>query len=632
MKLNTVQPGGQRVKDLDDRCRTSKDYPWLVLAWLTKDLEECLTAQEIETVRTILRKRDVTATLRLADTWGLQSIPHQSRNFARIRARYAVSSLLKKYLFPGEKATRRLNACVKFLQAEDNCRIFNTTGYKKITCPDKEWKVNVWTYARRYLRKVLGPSPPGFERMTKWSRHGPGANLDTKDQLTNTYFKYTNWPYSCTIDAYRYARFLIQSDRRWFSALLGDYRERFNIPMHMPIDMEVFWRVVIKIVVEGKVSFANKNAETERTVFGEPCLNLMLQLGADGEIRTRLKRFGIDLDSQKRNQRMAFFGSLHSGWEGWATLDLSAASDSIAIRLCELLLPKDWYDYLMAIRTPRGILEAKELGLCLGVDFEKISSMGNGYTFALESVLFAAMIHGVLTEISSPQNDQGEYQYMVYGDDLIVPNYSVPYLREILGDAGFQLNLDKSFFFGNVRESCGSDWFHGKPLRPVFLSETPTTVSGLLVDINRLGRLLSLRFGIEDSCTVRNMCKWIPPEFRHFVGPRSDEVFNAWLHLDKPNTRCFCEQAQCFKFERMYSFPQRFRGKKVSKFHLRKLSAALRQGDDEMSLRAPPWARKNKLSSGGNEGCFTVVRPEAYTVRGKWSHTSHWCATYAEVN
>lgn len=286
------------------KLRLPKDYPWIVLSSLISDLSETFTEDELELLNQIIRDRDIDALFTLDDWWGLQSLsPSQGTDhIAKIRSRYLVSALLKKYQFDSDKTKRKDAAITVFRKAESNCKVFNQTGFKQLVCGKTEYEACVYTYAKAFLKNVLGERCLSKELVTTWSRHGPGSNLDTLKGQISLFDKYENWPYSVTKLALPYARFLIESDERWIGALQESYRRKYDIPISYPLDMQVFWSRVFKIVPGNRIAFVPKNAKTERSIAIEPTMNLFLQLGVDGYIRKRLKRWDIDLDSQEKNQ------------------------------------------------------------------------------------------------------------------------------------------------------------------------------------------------------------------------------------------------------------------------------------------------------------------------------------------
>jgi len=203
------------------------------------------------------------------------------------------------------------------------------------------------------------------------------------------------------------------------------------------------------------VAFVPKDAKTDRAIAVEPSINAYLQRGAGLILRKSLRRMGVDLvHGQLRNAALAKAGS-ETG--AFATIDLEMASDTMAYKLLDYLLPPDWVSLLKLLRTSHYTLDGKSFHR-----YEKWSSMGNGYTFELESLIFAALVRASVNRGDS---------WAVYGDDLIVPTYAVPDLASLLEFLGFVLNAKKTFFSGPFRESCGKDYFRGVAVRGFFLKE-----------------------------------------------------------------------------------------------------------------------------------------------------------------
>jgi hypothetical protein len=441
--------------------------------------------------------------------------------------------------------------------------------------------------------------------------------LDTKEGHVSAYFKYSEWPYSCTLDAYQEARNAIQGDERWIGALEDSYRERYQIPRHVLLNLDLFWSTVINIVPGNRITFVPKDARTERSIAIEPSLNLYLQLGVDGYIRRRLKRWGVDLDDQEKNRELARLGS--RDWEdpeNFVTLDLAAASDTISTRLCAIMLPEQWFTYLMKLRSPSGVLDNET------ISFEKISSMGNGFTFALESAIFTAVVYGV-TRVFRDRFDRDKCA--VFGDDIIITSDIAQPVVTLLNLCGFSLNLEKSFLQGPFRESCGADWFKGRPVRPVFLSTPPGSVMELWTDINRLKRMLSLRFMVDDSKVESLLVKWIPEEFQQVTGPVSDESFDSYLHSPFPTGK-YANSVWLWK--RLVVSPKPQSGRD---FLFRKLMH---------NLRGTPFVRTCyvsfhdtwrgcKLTGSGSR--FTVTLPHSVTVGYTNSVADVWRSEYAEI-
>lgn len=598
------------------KVRLPRDYPWKVLDQLFLDLGQSLTSEDQGVLRSIIRERNHERLISLSEAWGPQSIsPVDIPRLDEFIAKYQLSALLKKYQFPSDKKSRRLAAKEKFLAAEQKCKQFNEIESSTLAFLTDADELAVFTYAVSFLQNLLGAELPEQSDLTHWSRHGPGANLDTSMRAISLYDKYKNWPYSCTRGALREARLAIQDDERWLGALESDYREKHGIEPWRILDQETFWSNVLRVVPGNRITFVPKNSQTDRSIAIEPAMNLYLQLGVDGYIRRRLKRWGVDLDDQRKNQKLAHDGSKF--WttdDPFVTIDLAAASDSVSLEVCRLLLPPQWYTYLIKLRSPVGELDGEI------ISYEKISSMGNGYTFALESAIFTALIYGVEKTVRG-RFDRDEFA--VYGDDLIVRRSSFPLLARMLNRCGFSLNHEKSFLQGPFRESCGADWFNGTSVRPVFLSSKPSLVTELWNDYNRLQRIIYLRLGTYQSkvCTLIN--HWIPPTCSQFCGPFDDEDFASYKHVPVPVSRY---KNGLWVFNRL---TVKFKRLKGENFLFRKLMHTLRPEQPKPVPWSPlTWGGIRLAAVGGR---FTIYRINSVIVSQTSSLASYWQDEYNDI-
>jgi hypothetical protein len=186
----------------------------------------------------------------------------------------------------------------------------------------------------------------------------------------------------------------------------------------------------------------------------EPTLNGFVQKGVGTYMKDRMKRcVNLDLTDQSRNQDLARKGSIDGSL---ATVDLSSASDTVSWSVVRMLLPEDWFEFLAELRTGY-VLDKRKV-----VELHKFSSMGNGFTFELESLLFYS-ITKACAELLDVEGD-----ISVFGDDIICPTQIYPLLAAVLTELGFLVNNEKSFSAGPFRESCGADWFKGNSIRPFY--------------------------------------------------------------------------------------------------------------------------------------------------------------------
>jgi hypothetical protein len=212
-----------------------------------------------------------------------------------------------------------------------------------------------------------------------------------------------------------------------------------------------------RLVDANKIAFVPKTAKTHRSIAVEPLANGFLQKGVDNFMRRRLKRVGIDLSDQTLNQEMARQGSALWEWEDpFCTLDLTSASDSISVSLVKEVLPPDWFALLDRIRSPSYDLHGATYRS------EKFCTMGNGFCFPLETMLFASVCHAIT-------GGRAGVDFMVYGDDIIVRRKFYESVVLFLKRIGFRPNVKKSFDTGPFRESCGANWYAGEDVTPFTL-------------------------------------------------------------------------------------------------------------------------------------------------------------------
>jgi len=184
---------------------------------------------------------------------------------------------------------------------------------------------------------------------------------------------------------------------------------------------------------------------------------MFLQLGLGKMLRRRLKRYGIDLNDQSRNREMARLGSID---QRFCTIDLSSASDTISYEVVRSILPEDWFVYFDTTRCEKSLID---VGAHKGevVTNQKFSSMGNGFTFELESLIFYCVV------LAAIYKRPGEECVSVFGDDIIAENKDYERIAIALEACGFSVNQDKSFYRGPFRESCGGNFINGYDITPL---------------------------------------------------------------------------------------------------------------------------------------------------------------------
>jgi hypothetical protein len=283
---------------------------------------------------------------------------------------------------------------------------------------------------------------------------GTGSNIGAPS--TDSYSKYVNSDMSTTdpslLMLYKHA---VSGDR-----LLSE--------------IELFrWSNYKSRTVEGnKLSFVPKSTRISRTICTEPALNMLYQKGIGELVHDRLREvWNIDFRVQpERNATLARIGSLTGRF---GTIDLSSASDTISIGLLNELFElvptqRAWF---LRTRSPKTILPDGKT-----VELHMVSSMGNGFTFPLQTLIFSSLIAAVYKTKDISLRCYGEGRnFSVFGDDIIVVREAYDLVIHMLEVLGFSPNRKKSFNDGFFRESCGSDFYQGRNIRGVYLKvlETP---------------------------------------------------------------------------------------------------------------------------------------------------------------
>jgi len=358
---------------------------------------------------------------------------------------------------------------------------------------------------RKIIDEWLGKIPMDLQ-----PRHGPGATFEDRGQLSTVPDKMSSRP-TITQEARHLLPLWVET--AWARALLHD-----NSTKSDP-----------KTIRGNRFTTVPKDAMKDRGICIEPSLNIFYQLAVGGEIRSRLKRVGIDLKHGKHLHMALARGASRYGT--FATIDLSNASDTVSYNLVKALLPEAWFDILDVLRSPMTHVNGK------WVKLEKFSSMGNGYTFELETLIFAALAQACANEMGvevSPLSG-----IWVYGDDIIVPTSVAGTLLACLQYFGFTPNSRKTFVSGCFRESCGGDYFDGVLVRAHYVETDPTEPQHFIALANGIRRMA---FGHDPS--RRNWARYrrawlrcldaLPSSIRRLRGPSS--LGDLVIHDDRWST------------------------------------------------------------------------------------------------
>lgn len=220
------------------------------------------------------------------------------------------------------------------------------------------------------------------------------------------------------------------------------------------------WNTELLYRDSSRMSIVDKNFDNKRTIACEPDWSIFFQKGCGAALRKRLRRVGLDLNhAAERHEVLAKTASILGEL---CTVDLSSASDSVLTALVRFLLPDDWFYALDSLRTTSVELPGHPPGT--SVPLIKFSSMGNGFTFELESLIFYAVSKAACEIMEVDHSDVS-----VFGDDIIIPSTVYQCLTDALEAGGFVINTAKTFSEGYFRESCGAHYFDGWDVKPIYL-------------------------------------------------------------------------------------------------------------------------------------------------------------------
>lgn len=349
---------------------------------------------------------------------------------------YMLLSYLSKYTGLQLNVDTAAVALDSWKAAELQCKSTNARFRGNLTSLSSETH-RVLHSAARKISSLLGSLRYDVLCNSEWS---PGATFDLQRGagLDNKMFS----DLTVTPEALPFARAYLEWDYHWFWGLTDSFPDG----PYCVLDTN------FTLVPGAKFATVPKNAKTDRCIAIEPTMNVFLQKSVGKFIRRRLRRVGVDLDDQAVNQHLA----ARAVSDHLATVDLKSASDTIATGLLRHLIPDDWFFLLDSLRS-RLIRVGDEW-----VKTEKFSSMGNGFTFELESLVFWALASATVERLP------GYSEVGVYGDDIIIPQAAFDSLALVLNECGFTLNKAKSYSSGRFFESCGKHFFDGIDVTPIY--------------------------------------------------------------------------------------------------------------------------------------------------------------------
>lgn len=394
------------------------------------------------------------------------------------RASFSLAKSLLKKLVDDISPYADDAAYKKFLQVNESCASWSLrleNSWDEVLCG--ELKSSLYNFFYPSGEPLL----TGLDQFYDLGRCGPGASVGANGN--DFYTKLFSSSLSSTRSSILYHYRLRSSlDSRWHAAEL--FRAQ-----SFPVDL----------IVEGsRLNFVPKNTDISRLICVEPSLNMYYQLGLGAVLERRLRGvFGLDLSTQPDlNRELSRIGSIN---DKYCTIDLASASDSMSLPMLREFLPKNVLSWLEFLRSPFGTYKDEKVALNM------VSTMGNGFTFPLQTTFFACIVSACMrargiAQYFSYSDSRHAGNFAVFGDDIIVDKRVVRDVLRLLTICGFTVNAEKTFVEGPFRESCGHDYFQGHDVRGVYVKSL-LTPQARYVAINELNQW-SARTGIYLPRTV----------------------------------------------------------------------------------------------------------------------------------
>lgn len=411
-------------------------------------------------------------------------------------------------------------ALAKWWEAERDCfksnrRLYEILDFGTLSgYPVEDWLLEFIKRVRKNVVSLIGEHAPSvFD-----GRFGPGATVSDPSDRTTVLHKMASIP-TLTSSALFYL--VPWTGTKWAAACAARGDE-------------------VSVVRGNSYFTVPKDAKVSRACAKEASLNAYYQLGLGRVMRKRMKLQGINLDlGQDVHRRVACAASLSGEF---CTIDLSSASDTICTALVRLAMSPSWAEALEALRSSHTKVGDRWVRL------EKFSSMGNGFTFELETAIFAAICMSCSEDIIPGVN------MWVYGDDMIVPTAHAQDVIRALEFFGFTTNSRKTFITGPFRESCGGDFYDGVSVRAHYLKELPHEPQHYIALANGIRRVFT-QLGTSSPVHRGLLRAWhkcldlLPSHIRECRGPES--LGDLVIHDDESRWRTRW-RANCIRYVKVY--------------------------------------------------------------------------------
>lgn len=392
---------------------------------------------------------------------------------------FAIDRFLKKFEVPSDdaNAVRGTNCWNSFIEHDSGL------GEYKYPLP------GIWYKLRDFFHKELEPLRSPKLRLPKGSEFNPTFG---KNSIEARLYR-SKW--TCTEECFEqfaqtvYSTKALRRAARWrykqwykqrgFSISLRSsdnylyYQQWLRDVDHDLVGFEIFkWKLrqICEFTRGSRWASIPKNNLVDRGINIECFGNAIVQMGIGSHLRDETRRlFNIDLDTLADKHRLMIASPLV------ATIDLKDASNSISLDLIRFVFPRHLVKMLEASRSEMIYGPDKHYHI-----LKKISSMGNGFTFELMSLMLNGLVRLLDKEAS------------VFGDDIIIKNQHAGALVHALSYVGMNINPKKTFILSDFRESCGANYHDDYGYIESYDFLYPKSIGDCVVTCNKLARLAQI--------------------------------------------------------------------------------------------------------------------------------------------
>jgi hypothetical protein len=317
----------------------------------------------------------------------------------------------------------------------------------------------------------------------------------------------------------------------------------------------------------------HKDANKARIISFEKSINMAHQLAALESITrvvnvTPFLRKCVNFNDQGRQRELAVLGS--SG-KNQSTLDLKEASDLLDAKSVLSLLEGTALKLLLEnTRTERTVLSSSHNGTDEMV-LRKLSPMGSGTTFPVQTIVFAALICAAWEVSTSLSYTDPRFEdfFGVFGDDISIPSFTPngedfsEVVISLFFRFGLRVNKDKSFTgIGHFRESCGIWAYNGQDVTPFRYSRKSESklATGSARDLARLIAMHNNALVRGSACVANMLFRYVrdfPVEQlpKNFSWPQlSNDPSDGSAIYDPDELKVFKSLDSGFSFEMQATF------------------------------------------------------------------------------